>query len=389
MATLRVYQKRPNRKGDAPIYVTFYIDRQKVDLPTHISVPVAMFDKENGMVKRSMEYYRDKNLVIENIKSRINDIFVSYRLRRKRLTSELFYKEYNSRSLSYGDFYALCEEYQRLRFQELSEGTKKKHLSTIRLLREYRPNLSIDELTPELIRRWVIHMRKVRGNSEVTIAKNVRIVGIYINEAVRRGLIDHSPLREVKMRGCIDTTAEALSEEELDALYHSYKQKTFKGMLSDTLELFLFLCFSSLHVSEALSLQIDQIDKDEFTYIRCKMLNVRPRVVHVPISKPLRAIIEKRRAGRDNGLLWEEMPSVQRMNAALKYIARVAGVNKRLSTKFGRHTFATVFLRHTRDINTLRDILGHTNIKQTMVYAHVLDSDRKSGVSVFDRYSTK
>ena len=221
MATLRVYQKRPNRKGDAPIYVTFYIDRQKVDLPTHISVPVAMFDKENGMVKRSMEYYRDKNLVIENIKSRINDIFVSYRLRRKRLTSELFYKEYNSRSLSYGDFYALCEEYQRLRFQELSEGTKKKHLSTIRLLREYRPNLSIDELTPELIRRWVIHMRKVRGNSEVTIAKNVRIVGIYINEAVRRGLIDHSPLREVKMRGCIDTTAEALSEEELDALYHS------------------------------------------------------------------------------------------------------------------------------------------------------------------------
>ena len=119
------------------------------------------------------------------------------------------------------------------------------------------------------------------------------------------------------------------------------------------------------------------------------MLNVRPRVVHVPISKPLRAIIEKRRAGRDNGLLWEDMPPVQRMNAALKYIARVAGVNKRLSTKFGRHTFATVFLRHTRDINTLRDILGHTNIKQTMVYAHVLDADRKSGVSVFDRYSTK
>ena len=61
MATLRVYQKRPNRKGDAPIYVTFYINRQKVDLPTHICVPVSMFDKENGTVKRAMEFYQDKN----------------------------------------------------------------------------------------------------------------------------------------------------------------------------------------------------------------------------------------------------------------------------------------------------------------------------------------
>ena len=155
-------------------------------------------------------------------------------------------------------------------------------------------------------------------------------------------------------------------------------------MLSDTLELFLFLCFSSLHVSDALSLQIDQIDKDEFTYIRCKMLNVRPRVVHVPISKPLRAIIEKRRAGRDNGLLWEDMPPVQRMNAALKYIARVAGVNKRLSTKFGRHTFATVFLRHTRDINTLRDILGHTNITTTQIYAKVTSTKLDHDIAVFE-----
>lgn len=93
-----------------------------------------------------------------------------------------------------------------------------------------------------------------------------------------------------------------------------------------------------------------------------------------------------KRKNRKSGVLWDDMIADQKVNEKLKQIASVAGIKKELSAKFGRHTFATIFLRRTRDINTLKDIMGHSNIKQTLVYAHVLDQDRQLGIKVFDSF---
>ena len=51
MATFKVSQKRENKKGEAPIYISFYLNREKIEVPVRISVPLAFFDKENGIVK--------------------------------------------------------------------------------------------------------------------------------------------------------------------------------------------------------------------------------------------------------------------------------------------------------------------------------------------------
>ena len=141
-----------------------------------------------------------------------------------------------------------------------------------------------------------------------------------------------------------------------------------------------------MHISDARALQIDQIGNDEFWYMRGKMINIRPRIVRVPISGPLRQIINHKRKNKKSGSLWEGMIADQKVNEKLKHIASTAGINKKLCAKFGRHTFATIFLRNTKDINTLKEIMGHSNIKQTLVYAHVLDQDRQSGVRAFDSF---
>ena len=31
--------------------------------------------------------------------------------------------------------------------------------------------------------------------------------------------------------------------------------------------------------------------------------------------------------------------------------------------------------------------MGHSNIRQTLVYAHVLDQDRQQGIKVFDSFA--
>lgn len=385
MATFKVLQKRVNQKGEAPIYVSFYLNREKIEVRTRISVPPASFDKENGTIKKSYEFASDKNLIISNIKAAINDILVCYRLRKEKLTAELFWKEYNA-PMNHQDFYKFCEEYQRLRFQEVTKATQKKHHSCLNNLKSFRSELSFDEMTTDLFRKFILYLRNKRGNSEITINKTIRIIAIYINDAIKKNLIKESPIKDLKLRGSMETTAESLDEHELATLVQMYQHHTFSGTAHDVLEFFLFMCFSSLHISDARSIQIDQIGENEFWYMRGKMINIRPRVVRVPISEPLKQIINHKRKNRKSGLLWEGMITDQKINEKLKYIAKAAGINKALSAKFGRHTFASIFLRRTRDINTLKEIMGHSNIKQTFVYAHVLDQDRQLGVKVFDSF---
>jgi site-specific recombinase XerD len=64
----------------------------------------------------------------------------------------------------------------------------------------------------------------------------------------------------------------------------------------------------------------------------------------------------------------------QKMNAYLKEIADVCGINKILTFHIARHTFATtVTLSNGVPIESVSKMLGHTNIKTTQHYAKILD----------------
>ena len=66
--------------------------------------------------------------------------------------------------------------------------------------------------------------------------------------------------------------------------------------------------------------------------------------------------------------------SNQRMNAYLKEIADLCGIQKRLTTHVARYTAATsVFLANEVSMENVAKILGHANIKMTQHYAKVLD----------------
>jgi site-specific recombinase XerD len=62
------------------------------------------------------------------------------------------------------------------------------------------------------------------------------------------------------------------------------------------------------------------------------------------------------------------------MNAYLKEIADLCGIEKRLTTHVGRRTMAsTVLLGNGVPIETISKILGHMKISTTQVYAKVGD----------------
>jgi integron integrase len=69
---------------------------------------------------------------------------------------------------------------------------------------------------------------------------------------------------------------------------------------------------------------------------------------------------------------------------AVRTAAKKSGVNKHVTPHVFRHSFATHLLEAGYDIRTVQELLGHKNVKTTMIYTHVLNRGPKAVRSPLD-----
>lgn len=69
---------------------------------------------------------------------------------------------------------------------------------------------------------------------------------------------------------------------------------------------------------------------------------------------------------------------------AVKSASTRAGILKRVSPHTLRHTFATHLLQANFDIRQIQQMLGHSDIRTTMIYTHTIKSDAKPLKSPLD-----
>ena len=69
----------------------------------------------------------------------------------------------------------------------------------------------------------------------------------------------------------------------------------------------------------------------------------------------------------------------------LKNAVAQAGIRKKVSTHTFRHTFATQLLESGYDIRTVQELLGHSDVKTTQIYTHVLNRGGNAVISPADR----
>ncbi|MDU1890891.1 MAG: site-specific integrase [Dysgonomonas sp.] len=383
MVTVKTYLR--THKADSEegyIWVSFYLKREKINFTTGVKVRVKHWSVSSARISKQDPKAADKNLILENTLARINNVFVKYRLKDKKLTKDAFIRAYN-RPDDYPTFFDFITDHERnLNFKsELS--TLSTHKSVIKKVKEFAPNLHFDDITTEWLDEYYMHLRKKCKNNDNTAYKNISTFKKYVRYAFKKGYMDENPFDNWAIRRT-KASYTYLTEDELNVLLNLYRNGDLEHKYHKTLEFFLFMCFSSLHIGDSKPLRLEQFTENSFTYFRIKNRNKKPEPIVIPISAALKSILKNIVGTRKQGLIFESLPADQTMNKYLKKIATDIGIHKKLSHKAARHTFATYYLKKTKDLTSLKEILGHSELRETLIYAHVLDESKQEGIKTFD-----
>lgn len=161
-----------------------------------------------------------------------------------------------------------------------------------------------------------------------------------------------------------------LTKAELIALYN---KKLPSERLERVRDIFLFCSYTGLSYSDLQNLTKEKIrtNIDGHLWIMATRnktgVPYKVRLLDIPI-----AILKKYEYLQEYG---ELLPIIsnQKMNEYLSEITNICGINKRITSHCGRHTFGTLCLTEGMSIESVSKLLGHTKIKTTQIYAQITD----------------
>ena len=237
----------------------------------------------------------------------------------------------------------------------LRESTQKNHLSTLRLLAEYKPEIHFQDINYDFLCGFERFLAERRYHKN-TIAKHMKQLKRYVNQAINMELFDISryPFRKYRIKHQ-ETKRTHLTPEELSRL-ETLDVEGRKG-LRRCLDMFLFSCYTGLRFSDVVSIM-----RENFHRIDEKLWLIYSSVkTNVNVRLPL-------------FLLFDAAPtSNSNLNKQLLRIARLAGFEKRISFHTARHTNATLLLYNGANITTVQKLLGHKSVRTTEIYSDIMD----------------
>jgi len=152
---------------------------------------------------------------------------------------------------------------------------------------------------------------------------------------------------------------------------------------------FLFSCNTGLRYSDVEKLLWNEIRGDRIEFMQKKTSNVE----YLPLNKQALDILRQRDTKRQSVF---NLPTNAMANIHLKEWAAEAELKRwmkitdensgevlqpGLTYHTSRHTFAVNILAHGGDIYTLKELLGHTSITSTEVYAKVVNKTKQDTVN--------
>ena len=360
------------KKDQHPIYLLVVINRQVKRFNTQIRWYEHLFDgrKTEPLSPRSA---RDKecvenNLIVSEILTRAFELQRRYRIEGKLLTMDTFTKEFLNK-IDRKDFLAFWER----KLNELSArgvlapNTVKSQKSSLKTLMEFRNPLYFFDISIELLRDYQVFLKK-RNFKVTTIASRFKDFRTFLNHAIEEGIKTTYPFQEFSYsKG--EGSRTALSQEEVKSLKTLHESNELPHLEKISLERFLFSCYTGLRISDIQLIRADDIVDGRLELIPHKTRSRGKRSI-ILLPKFAFELVKNRK-----GELFPSSDIVeQTINKNLKIIAAKAGIKKNITMHVGRNTYATLYLKLGGNIETLKDLMGHADLRTTAIYPKMIQS---------------
>lgn len=376
-----IKRKKLLKDGTAPIYIRVTVYKLSSEFATGKSVNPSHWLALKGRVKGNTLYNKQLNTFLDQQEYLLHDIALKIQQEGKQVSAKEIsfrYKGKDKPNIFLLSLYAAHnEQLKELVGISVALNTYKRHETSLKLFKEFlmaayqQSDVNVNEVDLVMMEKYKHYLMVVRHNNNNTTVKYIRNLGKMFNIAVERKIIASSPIEQLHLK-TMEVEKEFLTGGELELL--SKKEFSIER-LEQVRDIFLFCCYTGLAYVDVYSLTRKDIVKDGEKYWIKKARHKTNNMCHIPLITPALNIINKYSVhNQATGRLLPVL-SNQKMNAYLKEIAAIVGINKNLTTHCARHTFATtVTLANNVSIENVSKMLGHKSIKMTQHYARILDS---------------
>lgn len=225
------------------------------------------------------------------------------------------------------------------------------------------------EINYSFIRQWIVNLSENKY-SKISINRKIASLKSYFNFLVNIGKIQSSPLKAHKNLKGSSKIVIPFSEEEIKKLFDNFET----SKINDRDKLIIEIFYSTgIRREELINIKIKHIFFDN---AMMKIVGKRNKERMIPIlpklSKNMMNYINK---NDPNIYLFENVKSkkisVSTIYRVINKYFRFVSTKVKVSPHVLRHTFATHMLNNGADINTIKEILGHSSLSSTQIYTKI------------------
>ena len=376
--SIRFFLKESLKSFEHPIYVRVTYERSKFEMS--IGMKSSQKDWNKAKEEHHSNYFINKKissirLKIYRIVSELEDAEISFDV--KDIKRKLIGKK--EKPMNMEDFFN--NYIKKLQAEKrVKESTIEKYIQTLKHLQQFETLNDKPTALGTIRKRDLVkfdeYLKMIKSTqhkslSISTISKHHCRLKTVLNSALEKGVIDKNPYQDFKLK-YPKSQITYLSWGELNRIKKLPLNNNIT--LNKIRDVFLFSCYTGLRFCDAMSLKTENIIvESKSKYLKVNQLKT-DYSIEIPLLKKAEEIIKKYDGWpfRTKGSYLLPRFSNQKINYYLKYIAEIAGIEKKLSHHVARHTCATtILLDNGVSLEDVSYWLGHQSIKTTQIYAKV------------------
>ncbi len=239
-------------------------------------------------------------------------------------------------------------------------------------------DVELSNITTFWLEQFKQHLLKsVSSNSAASYFIKIKAA---LNRAELDGIISSNPSKRVKNISAKARLRETLSEEDLKKLCEVPKWTNESPFMRCA---FVFQYCTGLRFSDMRALKKSMIDGSTIKFIAQK--TGKPK--RLPLSEGAKQCIEialqlQKQMSFESEYVFLVSEDVGVYNRSLQTWARKAGIQKKITSHVGRHSFATNLILRNVPLSVVQHLLDHAKPETTAIYTHITEAIKASSVNV-------